>query len=1180
MQNSSEFLSYPDFFQAVCEKTRTVKSISLVGLRGGAKAYLSLDLLENLKKPLVVVAESFSRAEEIYQDALFFGGHERVFFFPDWDTAPYDLFSPNPDLMGLRLTALDALLKEDRSTPALVVTTVSALMAGMIPPDVLTTNRFVLSVGEAYPRQAFITRLQSGGYVRVDMVEAVGEFSVRGDIVDLYPITAEHPLRLDFFGDDLESLRFFDVSTQKSFSDLPRFIIPPASEGILTPQTAASARAALPNYKVGMQPELYRQLYRFLEQEAPFPGAEGMMPLLYGKVGWLHEVMAQAGAFLVLDDPEKLMLRAGDFFNEVTAEHMLSREGGNLALDPESLYLTPKAFKGILARFPSLRALSLEEGPDTWICPLADNHSLRHMGPAGTSVHASLSELVKQLVHWRSEGVPIVICARSETGAERLKKLLAEFDLGTALLEAGDLAGHIDNALAGSEEGEPWEVRIASRSPRQGFRVVNSEGETRFALLTEEELLGEKAPQRRLKKSKLQHFIASLGELKEGELVVHVEYGIGRYEGLKRISAGEAEGEFLVLVYSGGDKVYVPVARLNQVQKYTGIDGGGPGLNKLGDGAWAKTKAKTTKVVEEMAEDLVRVQAERKTRKGTAFTDGGGLMTEFEEAFPFQETEDQERAIEEVLADMAEEKPMDRLVCGDVGFGKTEIAMRAAFLAALESKQVLILVPTTILAQQHFETFVKRFEGFPVEIEMLSRFRSPSQQKKIVEDFSQGQVDILIGTHRLLSKDILPKDLGLLVIDEEQRFGVTAKEKIKRLRTQVDVVTLSATPIPRTLHMSLMGVRDLSIINTPPMDRMAVRTRLVKAGDYILREAIEREVRRGGQVFLVHNRVEDIFAYGNYIQGLLPRVKIGVAHGQMGEKQLEEVMMAFVKGELDLLLSTTIIESGLDIPRANTIIINNADRFGLAQLYQLRGRVGRSNVQAFAYLMVSGEKALTEVAQKRLQLLQEFNDLGSGFKIASQDLEIRGAGNLLGSQQSGNVNNVGLELFTQMVEEAVSRLQGEELPPAGGQEIKVDLGFPYLLPEEYIQGTRQRLDLYKQMSEVRTLEEMWAIRQGVEDRFGRPPSEVTNLFSLIEVRLRAAGFGVVGLEKAGQKLQIQFGQPERIDLEALMGLLTKGDSGLKMLPGDKLLLGAMPASPEGVLERLEILNKFMGSAPA
>ncbi|MBI4083606.1 MAG: transcription-repair coupling factor, partial [Candidatus Lambdaproteobacteria bacterium] len=831
---------------------------------------------------------------------------------------------------------------------------------------------------------------------------------------------------------------------------------------------------------------------------------------------------------------------AQGFHDEVLREYEFALQQGTPVVEPEGFFLSPAELKARLALFyaPELGELRLEGGAETLVCPFADNLGLRMLAPEARNAHARLSAVVEALAAWRAGGARVFLAARSETGAERLRHLLAEFELGSALepaapgrfLGTGIEAAGIEPAsgraapigaaaatgdlsplppLQELERGEfhAADIVVLSSTPRHGFRVVDGEGRTRFALVTEEEMLGEKARPRRIETSKLAHFIGSLGELKPGDPVVHVEYGIGRYEGLRHLTVGAEQGDFLVLHYAGEDKVYIPVHKLNLVQKFTGIEGATPALNRLGDAAWQRSKAKARRLIEDMAEELVRTQAARKARQGHAYDPHEAMLTEFEEAFPFQETDDQARAIAEVLADMAQPAPMDRLVCGDVGFGKTEVAMRAAYLAALDGRQVLVLVPTTILAQQHFETFTTRFTGFPVTVDVLSRFRKPQEQKAVVRAFAEGKLDILIGTHRLLSKDVQPKNLGLLVIDEEQRFGVAHKEKIKQLKAQVEVLTLSATPIPRTLHMSLLGVRDLSIINTPPMDRLAVRTRVAKSTDYIIREAVSREVRRGGQVFFVHNRVETIHAVGEYLRALMPEVRIAIAHGQMSEKLLEEVMLAFVHGRVDLLLCTSIVESGLDIARANTMIVNNADFYGLAQLYQLRGRVGRSNVQAYAFLLVSPEKVLTELAQKRLTLLQELNDLGSGFRIASQDLEIRGAGNLLGREQSGHINAIGLELYTAMVEEAVARLKGEE-PPAEAPECRIELGFPYLLPEGYIESTQQRLDLYKRLAQVQTDEEAWEMRQLLEDRYGHLPPEVVNLFEMLRIRLAARALGL------------------------------------------------------------------------
>jgi len=1157
------------------------RPLMLSGVRGSSRGWLAHRLTARLAAPLVMVAESFQRAETLLEDARFFCGPAAVSYFPHWDTMPYDAFSPQKDLIAQRFQAL---LSLRAGTCRVLVTTAQALMQQMLPLGELERTTFHLQPGERYPRPALVARLMEAGYSRVDLVEAPGEFSVRGDIIDVFTILGDHPARLNFFDDELETLHAFDVTSQRSLDTLSALTVYPASEGAVSARTAEAALRRLPDFKTAMQPEVYRQLWSYLEQASPFPGFEQLLPLLYGQADWLlAHVPPQA--VVLLDEPPLLNRRMEEFHEEVLREHEMALQQGQIALPVEALYRSPAQVKAELSsRYGVyMQALRQEGGTDTLVCPFADNVTLRSQAVASThNAHTALEQLVAALKDWRAAGVPVYLAARSETSAERMRQVLAQFELGTVLAEVdAALDAEIEAAVqvaAGADPGkpEPRDMAILRNNVREGFRVVDGGGETRFALVTEDELLGEKARQRHVKKSNLQNFVASLGDLKPGDAVVHVEYGIGRYEGLRTLDAAGAEGDFLVLSYVGDDKVYVPVYHFNQVQKYTGVEGRAPALSRLGDGSWQRAKGRAAREIHDMAEELVRVQAARRAREGTAFPPNEALIAEFEEAFPYEETEDQSRTIQEVLRDMCAESPMDRLVCGDVGFGKTEVAMRAAYLAVLGGKQVLMLVPTTILAQQHFDTFTRRFADFPVNIDVLSRFRNPKDQRAVAQAFANGEVDILIGTHRLLSKDIKPKDLGLLIIDEEQRFGVGHKEKIKQLKTQVDVVTLSATPIPRTLQMSLTGVRDLSIINTPPMDRVAIRTRLVKSSDYIIQEAVEREVRRGGQVFFVHNRVETIHAFGSYLRSLLPRLRMAIAHGQMAEKQLEEVMLAFVHGDVDLLLTTTIIESGLDIPRANTIIINNADHYGLSQLYQLRGRVGRSNLQAYAYLLTSPEKILTEVAQKRLTLLQELNDLGAGFRIASHDLEIRGAGNLLGHEQSGHINALGLELFTQMVNEAVAELQGEAEQAAKAIDaLKLDLGFPYLLPEGYIESTQQRLDLYKRLAEVTTEAEMWDTRQMLEDRFGELPAQVQQLFNLIHVRVRALTFGLSALERKNGQLMARFGDTERVNLERLMALVGQPESELRLLPDDRLLLGPMPGTPEGVLERLSILDSIV-----
>ncbi|MDH4120273.1 MAG: transcription-repair coupling factor [Deltaproteobacteria bacterium] len=1149
------------------------RPLVLGGLSGSSKAWIAVMLAEPAPgarpqeepRPLVVAAESFEKAEALWADARFFGGAQGIYFFPPWDTMPYDTFSPQKELAAQRFETLDALAQ---GRARLVITTVSAMMQATLPLDRFQALVLRLERGKTYPRAALVEGLAAAGYNRVEVVEAPGEFGVRGEIVDVFPIQEDHPVRLDFFGDALEELRPFRVDDQASMGELERLTVYPAGEGVMTRETARHALTRLPHYRSRVQPDTYRQLAGFFERAQPFPGMEQLLPLLYPQVGWLHQALPPR-TVLVWDEPERLAERAGHVHDEVLQEYRVALEQGTPAPEPDEMYLSPAHWKKEYDRFQRVEfhGLLVEDGQ---ALGFAGNQALRPaLAGQPEGAHGVVGSVIEAVRGWQKAGAGVFMAARSQTGAERLRQLLAGFQLGAWVAPWEDQGALLPAQAA---PGAAQDVVVLPRSPQEGFRIVDGEGNTRFALLTEEELLGEKTRQRRVKKTNIQQFLSSLGDIRAGDPVVHVEYGVGRYQGMKRMKAGRVEGDFLELTFAGDDKVYVPVYNFHQVQKFTGVEGAQPPLSRLGDGAWAKTKAKAARQVKDMAEELVRLYALRAARQGFAFPPHEAQMTEFAEAFPYQETEDQEKAIADVLADMTREQPMDRLVCGDVGFGKTEVAMRAAWLACLGGKQVMVLVPTTILAQQHYETFQRRFAGFPVSSGILSRFRSPKEQKDTLKQFAEGKLDILIGTHRLLSKDVAAKDLGLLVVDEEQRFGVAHKERVKQIKTQVDVLTLSATPIPRTLHMSLMGVRDLSLINTPPMDRMAVRTRLFKSSDYVIQEAVNRELRRGGQVFFVHNRVETIHAYGQYLLSILPNARVGVAHGQMAEHQLEEVMLKFIEGDLDVLLSTSIIESGLDIPRANTIIINNADFFGLSQLYQMRGRVGRSNQQAYAYLLVSPEKLLTEVAQKRLTLLQELNDLGSGFKIASHDLEIRGAGNLLGAEQSGFINSVGLELYTRMVEEAVAVLKGEEAALTPTREFKMDLGFPYLIPEGFIEGTQQRLEVYKQMAEVTGEEELWALRQNLEDRFGRVPGELDNLLNLIRARILAQRLGVFALERKGDDLQARFAEGAHLDVDKLMALVADPARGLRLFPDGRLLLGAMPPSPQAVLERLKVLE--------
>ncbi|NQU63114.1 MAG: transcription-repair coupling factor [SAR324 cluster bacterium] len=780
--------------------------------------------------------------------------------------------------------------------------------------------------------------------------------------------------------------------------------------------------------------------------------------------------------------------------------------------------------------------------------------------------------VIRQLKEWNLAGAKIAIAVGSQSKADRVRQMLDDINLSVTVFEESTPQTRRSFLL---DDYAPTEASfcLIPLSISQGFRWVDQKGGTKVALISDEEIFGSRQKQRRIRNPGVKKFFSSLGDLNAGDYVVHVEYGIGRYEGLKKITVGQNEADYLVIVYHGGDKVYVPVDKFHLVQKYTGGEGSGPSLNKLGGKTWLKTKSKISSEIDDMAEELVRINAERQAKKGVAFSPDGSLMNEFTLSFPFQETEDQEGAIKDVLQDMEMEKPMDRLVCGDVGFGKTEVAMRAAYKAAIDGYQVGILVPTTILAQQHYDSFCRRFAETPVRIGMLSRFRSAKQIKEVLKELKENKMDIVIGTHRLLSKDVVFNKLGLLVIDEEQRFGVKHKETVKKLRSTVDTLILSATPIPRTLHMSMVGIRDISVINTPPMDRRAIRTRLLKFNDYVIQEAVNREIRRHGQVFFIHNRVESIYEMGQYLNGILPQAKIAVAHGQMPEKNLEQVMLDFVKGDYDVLLSTTIVESGLDIPNVNTIVINNADHFGLSQLYQLRGRVGRSNMQAYAYLMTPREKILSETARKRLTILQELNHLGAGFKIANFDLELRGAGNVLGAQQSGHIAAVGFELYTSMIEEAVAKIQEGESRRKPAEEIKLNLTIEASLPDSYIDSMNQRLDAYKMISACENEAALWDVRSALEDRFGRLPPAAINLFYSMQIKLLATDLMITQLNQSYETIEIVFSDAFQPDPASILNFMKNSNYEPRILPNNTIIAKLHNPEPERILSFLQSFRK-------
>jgi transcription-repair coupling factor (superfamily II helicase) len=1017
-----------------------------------------------ISRSWLIVTPTDESAERLYDDLHFYHGllglvPDGLALFPEWETLPYEATPPHVELIARRMRTLHR-LADQAST--VLVTSVPALMQRLLPLAAFTGARLRLRPGDTLERAMVLARLLRLGYRRGSVVEIPGEFSVRGGIVDIYSTAYPDPLRLEFLGDTIESVRCFDQSTQKSTSKLNEAWLLPARE-FLYPESRAEGQAPLP------------------------PDAEWRAPNLYGSMETLLDYFPEP-PILVLDQPASLAQKAAEFWKETEEAYLRHGEpaGGDPYPTPDRLYLH---WDHLLERIASWSALALEPlaaaGSEWGPVVTFPAQSLTSLGLAvrGTPLNETLATLDRL----RQAG-PVLLVARSRGQVDRLSALFSEQDLPASVWSPGLWA-------AASSRKLPFSLLHGDLSA--GF--VSAEG--RLAIVTEEELFAKGIRHRPPPKSKAATFLSSLDDLNAGDLVVHIQHGIGRYQGLRRLAVQGFESDYLILEFAGGDRLYVPLDRLNQVQRYSGAEGHTLRLDRLGGTTWARTTARVKKDIEEMAQELVELYASREVIHRNEYGGDSTLSHAFEAAFEYEETADQLRAIEDIKRDLEASKPMDRLVCGDVGYGKTEVAMRAAFKAVEDNRQVAVLVPTTLLAQQHYENFSQRFAPFPARVALLSRFQSPKETKALLKELAAGTVDVAIGTHRLLQKDVQFRNLGLVIIDEEQWFGVRHKERLKQLRTQVDVLTLTATPIPRTLQMAMAGVRDLSVIETPPAGRLAIRTQVVRFNDSVIREAIIRELGRGGQAFFVHNRVETMDQMGAWLQQLVPEARFVMAHGQMDERLLESVMMKFLRREADVLIASAIIQSGLDVPNANTILVNRADTFGLAQLYQLRGRVGRAGHQAYAYLLVPDEGVLTGDAQKRLVAIQEFTELGAGFRIAAADLEIRGAGNLLGRQQSGHIAAVGLDLYLQMVEQAVQHLKGhvveEPLDPT------LHLPVSAFIPEDFVPDGHQRLSLYKRLASSQQVGDLALLHGEIQDRYGTLPDPVERLLEVMQIRLLA-----------------------------------------------------------------------------
>jgi len=1074
------------------------------GLVGPARPLAALLLTD---RPLLVVTPHEREVEELAGDLKTLAGElgspGAVFTLPAPGPAPLRGLPRHPEASLQRAAALDA---ARRGAVRAVVASPAGLLRPSLDPRLFATRVLSLRTGDEMTPEILLEALAEGGYRREDPVTAPGQVARRGGIVDVFPPDRDSPVRIEFLGDTVESLRRFDPETQRTTAVIESLEAHPLSDAFAPRSVLDELRRRLPERFAGAR-ELAGLLERLDRGLAEEEVAE-LLPLAPGATvpPWRH----LRGALTVALEPETIAAEAEAFFARAAEER--ARRKDALALEPGEALVPLDALAAQLGAPPALH--------------------LRDVDPQGRGVHVAarpvrryagdLRALVSDL---KAASGTTVVFLGNPGRADRLKDVLREEGLSPA-------------------PGTALDVRVGALTrgfdlPAAGLTVL-ADGD----VFPEEVHLHPRGRGRRARS-----FLSDFRDLKVGDHVVHEEHGIGRFEGLETLEVGGARREFMVLVYQGGDKLKVPVEAFDRVQKYASAEGARPVIDRLGSGSWEKVKRRVKKAMRDMAAELLRLYAERKARPGHAFTGESPWQREFEESFEYEETPDQAAAIADVAADMASESPMDRLICGDVGYGKTEVAMRAAMRAVLDGKQVAVLAPTTVLAFQHWKTFRKRFAPFPVTVEMVSRFRPPKEIKAVLADTAAGRVDILVGTHRLLSRDVSFKDLGLLVIDEEQRFGVAAKERLKRLRTTVDALTLSATPIPRTLQMGLAGIRDMSVIETPPKDRLAIQTSIVRFATDVITTAIRQELARDGQVYFVHNRVESIYSMASLVQRLVPEARVAVAHGQLPEGELERSMLAFVEGRADVLVATTLIENGLDIPRANTMIVNRADRYGLAQLYQLRGRVGRADRRAYAYLLVPPGTVLSEVARKRLAAIREFSELGAGFRIAALDLELRGAGNLLGGEQSGHIQAVGLDLYVKLLEQAILELKGEAPPEQARATLNLRLDIR--IPEEYVPEVHQRMALYKRASQVRSPVEIQALRDEVRDRYGALPPQVDALLGYAGLRLPAEAVGVVQADLAGSALHLRFGPDVPVAPAALV-------SAVRRLAGATL-------SPQGVL---------------
>jgi len=1060
-------------------KGKLISKILLSGLKDSARSFFiaALASKEEIKNSYLIITDSQENALKIYQDLSNLlnkdqNKEENIFLFPSFDVLPYEDISSDPQIIQQRVNILKHLSANDRNKKRIIlIADIKALLPKLTSPQKFEKTSWKLKVGDVLKKEDFLKILLEQSYRSVEIVEEKSEFSSRGGIIDFFPVTSENPLRLELFGDQIESIRYFNLSTQRSILKLTDYTLLPSRELIADGSS---------NYN-------YSTIFNYLSEDL----------------------------IVLQNDPESIKEKEEEFQEEVESIYQkIEQDKRELIFSPSSYFITNSE---ICNKLKSKKIINFTYLPEENKESISRNQEgekedIREFTLEGqeiSSYFGNLDLFAKDLEKWQKEKQHIIILVRNEGRAQRLGEILEERGVKRFTIGRIEEYTHLKSTIF-----------ISYGYLNYGFKLQN----LKTVFITDQEIFGKERNKRyKLTRRRSEPF-STVMDISSGDYVVHIDHGIGIYRGIINLTIKGVKQDYLLIEYAQEDKLYVPVDQFNLVHKYIGIKDKTPKIYRLGGVSWGKAKGKAKKSIQKLAQELYNLYVARKEIRGFAFSKDNNWQQELEMSFPYEETYDQLQALSEVKADMEIVKPMERLVCGDVGYGKTEIAIRAAFKAVLDGKQVAILAPTTILVQQHYDTFRERMSPFPINIDMLSRFRTKQEQKKVIEGLEEGKVDIVIGTHRLIQNDIRFKDLGLLIVDEEQRFGVLHKERIKKLKESIDSLTLTATPIPRTLHMSLIGVRDLSVINTPPEDRFPIATYICRKDDKVIVEAIRRELDREGQIFFVHNRVRSIQKIAGDLNRLFPQARIGIAHGQMAEEQLEDIMIDFLEKKYDILVCTTIIEIGLDIPNVNTIIIDDAHKFGLSQLYQLRGRVGRTDRRAYAYFLYPSYRSISGTAKKRLQAIKEFSELGSGFKLAMRDLEIRGAGNLLGKEQHGSVGEVGFNLYCRLLEEAIRELREEKEGKKKEEDITpvIDIKIDAYIPGGYISDLKQRVLIYKKLAEIKDLEDLERTKEELRDRYGIYPLELRNLLEIIYLKIFLKKLGIGSLVVKENKLILRY----------------------------------------------------------